>query len=182
MNGNFAADLLWSFHKLVQNWIVDRPTARNFTVLIFCLFFFMNIISIASFELHSFRHFYRKKNQIYHIIIIIIITIIIINITLSPTVKLVYMLEAMITSTEIVWHQLWFKRYVVAGLRVFHRITNKEFFWHQAECSQHDILSFWPYWEILDYYAVFLHVTQHGLRTPNEAFFHQNPKLLGLGR
>ena len=22
----------------------------------------------------------------------------------------------------------------------------------------------------------------HGLRTPNEAFFHQNPKLLGLGR
>ena len=80
------------------------------------------------------------------------------------------MLEAMITSTEIVWHQLWFKRYVVAGLRVFHRITNKEFFWHQAECSQHDILSFWPYWEILDYYAVFLHVTQHGLRTPNEAF------------
>ena len=21
----------------------------------------------------------------------------------------------------------------------------------------------------------------HGLRTPNEAFFHQNPKLLGLG-
>ena len=92
------------------------------------------------------------------------------------------MLEAMITSTEIVWHQLWFKRYVVAGLRVFHRITNKDFFWHQAECSQHDILSFWPYWEILDYYAVFLHVTQHGLRTPNKAFFHKNPKLLGLGR
>jgi hypothetical protein len=24
--------------------------------------------------------------------------------------------------------------------------------------------------------------TDHGLRTPNEAFFHQNPKLLGLGR
>ena len=22
----------------------------------------------------------------------------------------------------------------------------------------------------------------HGLRTPNEAFFHRNPKLLGLGR
>jgi hypothetical protein len=22
----------------------------------------------------------------------------------------------------------------------------------------------------------------HGLRTPNEGFFHQNPKLLGLGR
>jgi hypothetical protein len=22
----------------------------------------------------------------------------------------------------------------------------------------------------------------HGLRTPNEAFFHKNPKLLGLGR
>jgi hypothetical protein len=22
----------------------------------------------------------------------------------------------------------------------------------------------------------------HGLQTPNEAFFHQNPKLLGLGR
>ena len=23
---------------------------------------------------------------------------------------------------------------------------------------------------------------RHGLRTPNEAFFHRNPKLLGLGR
>ena len=28
----------------------------------------------------------------------------------------------------------------------------------------------------------FMNHTQHGLRTPNEAFFHQNPKLLGLGR
>jgi hypothetical protein len=25
-------------------------------------------------------------------------------------------------------------------------------------------------------------VIRHGLRTPNEAFFHRNPKLLGLGR
>ena len=24
--------------------------------------------------------------------------------------------------------------------------------------------------------------THHGLRTPDEAFFHRNPKLLGLGR
>ena len=127
-----------------------------------------NRAAVMSSKSFLFRDDFRKK---YNFII-----------TLSTTVKLVYMLEAMITSTEIVWHQLWFKRYVVAGLRVFHRITNKEFFWHQAECSQHDILSFWPYWEILDYYAVFLHVTQHGLWTPNEAFFHQNPKLFGLGQ
>ena len=26
------------------------------------------------------------------------------------------------------------------------------------------------------------YVTEHGLQTPNEAFFHQNPKLLGLGK
>ena len=26
------------------------------------------------------------------------------------------------------------------------------------------------------------HATKHGLRTPKEAFFHRNPKLLGLGR
>ena len=26
-----------------------------------------------------------------------------------------------------------------------------------------------------------IHTQTHGLRTPNEAFFHQNPKLLGLG-
>ena len=25
-------------------------------------------------------------------------------------------------------------------------------------------------------------VNGHGLRTPNEALFHQNPKILGLGR
>ena len=30
---------------------------------------------------------------------------------------------------------------------------------------------------------MFLHLSQrHGLRTPNEAFFHLNPELLGLGR
>ena len=28
----------------------------------------------------------------------------------------------------------------------------------------------------------FCYPYSHGLRTPNEAFFHQNPKLLGLGR
>ena len=28
----------------------------------------------------------------------------------------------------------------------------------------------------------FQKVLTHGLRTPNEAFFHQNPKFLGLGR
>jgi hypothetical protein len=27
-----------------------------------------------------------------------------------------------------------------------------------------------------------LYCLSHGQRTPNEAFFHQNPKLLGLGR
>ena len=27
-----------------------------------------------------------------------------------------------------------------------------------------------------------LNYAHHGLRTPNEAFFHQNTKLLGLGR
>ena len=26
------------------------------------------------------------------------------------------------------------------------------------------------------------YATNHGLQTPNEAFFRQNPKLLGLGR
>ena len=30
---------------------------------------------------------------------------------------------------------------------------------------------------------MFLHLSQrHGLRTPNEAFFHLNPELLGLGK
>jgi hypothetical protein len=29
---------------------------------------------------------------------------------------------------------------------------------------------------------VSVHPTMHGLRTPDEAFFHQNPTLLGLGR
>ena len=30
--------------------------------------------------------------------------------------------------------------------------------------------------------SVCKNVDQHGLQTPNEAFFHRNPKLLGLGR
>ena len=147
---------------------LNDVTAARFLVCFFAAGSWEKDIEKRAVVTSLFRDDFRKK---YNFII-----------TLSTTVKLVYMLEAMITSTEIVWHQLWFKRYVVAGLRVFHRITNKEFFWHQAECSQHDILSFWPYWEILDYYAVFLHVTQHGLWTPNEAFFHQNPKLFGLGQ
>ena len=66
MKGNFDADVLWPLDDLVQNRTVDRSTACNFTVLTFCLFFLMNIKSIASFELHSFGHFYRKKIQLYH--------------------------------------------------------------------------------------------------------------------
>ena len=41
-------------------------------------------------------------------------------------------------------------------------------------------------WLLLIAYCYYKHLTfvipSHGLRTPNEAFFHQNPKLLGLGR
>ena len=36
------------------------------------------------------------------------------------------------------------------------------------------------YWRLLRL-IIFVHLA-HGLRTPNEAFFHWNPKLLGLGR
>ena len=32
MKGNFDAYVLWPLDKMVQNWIVDRSTARNFLV------------------------------------------------------------------------------------------------------------------------------------------------------
>ena len=32
MKGNFDAYVLWPLDKMVQNWIVDRSTARNFSV------------------------------------------------------------------------------------------------------------------------------------------------------
>ena len=32
MKGNFDAYVLWLLDKMVQNWIVDRSTARDFTV------------------------------------------------------------------------------------------------------------------------------------------------------
>jgi hypothetical protein len=32
------------------------------------------------------------------------------------------------------------------------------------------------------HFVIISHGIMHGLRTPNEAFFHQNHKLLGLGR
>ena len=32
MKGNFDAYALWPLDKTIQNWIVDRSTARNFTV------------------------------------------------------------------------------------------------------------------------------------------------------
>ena len=33
MKGNFDAYVLWPLDKMVQNWIVDRSTARDFTVI-----------------------------------------------------------------------------------------------------------------------------------------------------
>ena len=33
MKGNFDANVLWPLDKMVQNWIVDRSTARDFTVI-----------------------------------------------------------------------------------------------------------------------------------------------------
>ena len=38
MKRNFDAYVLWPLDKLVQNWIVDKSTARNFTVCILCQF------------------------------------------------------------------------------------------------------------------------------------------------
>ena len=35
MKGKFDAYVLWSLAKGVQNWIVDRSTARDFTVDMF---------------------------------------------------------------------------------------------------------------------------------------------------
>jgi hypothetical protein len=32
MKGKFDAYVLWPFAKMFQNWIVDRSTARNFTI------------------------------------------------------------------------------------------------------------------------------------------------------
>ena len=34
MKGNFDAYVLWTLDKMVQNWIVDQSTARNFTVIL----------------------------------------------------------------------------------------------------------------------------------------------------
>jgi hypothetical protein len=34
MKGNFDAYVLWPLDKMVQNWIVDRSTARDFTVVV----------------------------------------------------------------------------------------------------------------------------------------------------
>ena len=36
MTGKFDAYVLWPLAKRVQNWILDRSTARNFTVTHFC--------------------------------------------------------------------------------------------------------------------------------------------------
>ena len=41
--------------------------------------------------------------------------------------------------------------------------------------------SFWASFHCVAYAGHWI-LLRHGLRTPNEAFFHQNPKLLGLGR
>ena len=41
---------------------------------------------------------------------------------------------------------------------------------HWWRCLRKKLTSLYLYWYF------------HGLRTPNETFFHQNPKLLGLGR
>ena len=41
--------------------------------------------------------------------------------------------------------------------------------------------SFWASFHCVAYAGHWI-LLRHGLRTPNEAFFHQNPKLLGLDR
>ena len=41
--------------------------------------------------------------------------------------------------------------------------------------------SFWASFHCVAYAGHWI-LLRHGLRTPNEAFFHRNPKLLALGR
>ena len=46
MEGNFDAYVLWPLKKMVQNWIVDRSTAHDFTVFqIFYIFYVITRIA-----------------------------------------------------------------------------------------------------------------------------------------
>ena len=57
MKGNFDAYVLWPLGKIVQSWIVDRSTARDFTV-------YKNVLMCTLKHLKNVENYFLKKKKL----------------------------------------------------------------------------------------------------------------------
>ena len=75
----------------------------------------------------------------------------------------------------------WYKTLLVNPYRASELENSPEGEW--GEYSIHTYITYYLHIStyVLSTYLIII-TYWHGLRTPNEAFFHQNPKVMGLGR